>query len=309
MNLNWIRLTTIGGNQAPTITSDGGGATATINAAENQTAVTDVDATDDTDSEGSGLSYSISGGVDASLFSIDPSTGVLSFISAPDYENPTDSGVDNVYDVQVTVTDSGGLTDVQDIAVTVTDVVENTAPTITSTPVTSAIEGALYSYDVEASDPNAGDTLTFSLDTAPGGMSIDPVSGLIQWTPTNAQLGDNAVTVRVSDGSLFDTQSFTITVVATNQAPTITSTPLTSAIQGELYSYDVEASDPSPGDTLIYSLFLAPSGMSIDPASGLIQWTPDGGQIGDNSITVQVRDNASLMDSQSFTVTITDVPD
>jgi len=50
---------------------------------------------------------------------------VLTFKVAPDYENPTDSGVDNVYEVQVTVADSGGLTDVQDITVTVTDNYEN----------------------------------------------------------------------------------------------------------------------------------------------------------------------------------------
>ncbi len=46
----------------------------------------------------------------------------------------------------------------------------NTAPSITSTPVTEATQGQPYSYDVEATDPDAGDTLTFSLVTAPVGM-------------------------------------------------------------------------------------------------------------------------------------------
>ena len=104
-------------NTAPVIT---GGATAAISVAENQAAVTDVETTDDNDSEGSNLTYSLSGGADQTLFTIDATTGVLTFNTAPDFGNPTDTGADNVYDVQVTVTDSGALTDVQDIAVTVT---------------------------------------------------------------------------------------------------------------------------------------------------------------------------------------------
>ena len=79
---------------------------------------------------------------------------------------------------------------------------------------------SLYSYDVDATDPDAGDTLTFALDTAPAGMTIDPASGLIEWTPTNAQVGDNAVEVQVTDsGGLSDTQSFTVTVDDVNEAP------------------------------------------------------------------------------------------
>ena len=47
------------------------------------------------------------------------------------------------------------------------------APTITSTPVTSAAEDAAYSYDVNATDPDVGDTLTYALTTAPTGMTIN----------------------------------------------------------------------------------------------------------------------------------------
>ncbi|PWG73267.1 hypothetical protein DF186_23950, partial [Enterococcus hirae] len=66
---------------------------------ENQTAVIDVQATDDNDSEGAGLSYSITGGADSALFTIDIVTGVLSFLAAPDFESPGDDNGDNVYDV------------------------------------------------------------------------------------------------------------------------------------------------------------------------------------------------------------------
>jgi hypothetical protein len=119
------RLSTVVGlaaNTAPTITSNGGAASAAVNAAENQTAVTDVQSTDDVDSEGAGLTYSKSGGADQALFTLNTTTGLLTFTVAPDFETAGDAGADNVYDIQVTVTDAGALTDVQDIAVTVTDV-------------------------------------------------------------------------------------------------------------------------------------------------------------------------------------------
>src|SRR5207253_8950547 len=69
-------------NTAPTITSNGGGATASVNAAENQTSVTTVTATDR--DAGDTRSYSI-GGADAAKFSIS-SGGVLAFNTAPNFE-------------------------------------------------------------------------------------------------------------------------------------------------------------------------------------------------------------------------------
>jgi len=81
--------------------------------AENTTAVTTVTATDA--DAGATLSYSIVGGADAAKFTIDAGTGVLSFVSAPDFEAATDAGADNVYDVQVQVSD-GANTDTQAIA-------------------------------------------------------------------------------------------------------------------------------------------------------------------------------------------------
>jgi Ca2+-binding RTX toxin-like protein len=108
--------------EAPAITSDGGGDTASISIAENTTAVTTVSATDE-DQPAQSLTYSISGGADESLFVIDPDTGALAFATAPDFEQPADSDGDNVYDVAVQASD-GTLTDTQDIAVSVADVNE-----------------------------------------------------------------------------------------------------------------------------------------------------------------------------------------
>ena len=106
-------------NEAPTITSS-----AAVSVAENQAAVQTVVAADP--DAGTTLSYSIVGGADQALFAIDTSTGVLSFNSAPNYESPADSGVNNVYDLVVKVSD-GSLTATKAVAVSVTNV--NESPT------------------------------------------------------------------------------------------------------------------------------------------------------------------------------------
>lgn len=106
---------------SPVITSDGGGASASVNVAENTTAVTTVTATD---ADGTAvITYSISGGADAAKFQIGSSSGVLTFVTAPDYETPTDADTDNDYVVVVQASD-GTNTDTQTITVTVTNVDE-----------------------------------------------------------------------------------------------------------------------------------------------------------------------------------------
>ena len=102
----------------PEITSDGGGDTAGLSIMENGTAVTTVMATDFDDPV---LTYGIAGGADAALFDIDATTGALTFKTAPDFEAPTDTDSDNVYEVAVEASD-GFLTDSQAISVEVTNV-------------------------------------------------------------------------------------------------------------------------------------------------------------------------------------------
>ncbi|MCJ9430065.1 beta strand repeat-containing protein [Kordiimonas marina] len=79
-----------------------------------------------------GLTYSITGGNDQALFNIDSTTGALSFISSPDYENPLDVGADNIYNVTVTASGGGSNPNSQDLTITVTnDVVEATGTPVT----------------------------------------------------------------------------------------------------------------------------------------------------------------------------------
>jgi hypothetical protein len=97
------------------ITSNGGLAKASVNVAENSTAVTTVTATEPAWTPAASTTYSIIGGADAALFAIDALTGVLAFQTAPNFEAPTDSGGNNVYDLTVQASDNAGGTSAQAI--------------------------------------------------------------------------------------------------------------------------------------------------------------------------------------------------
>jgi len=122
-----VTLTITPVNDAPTIMSNGGGATAAINVAEHVTAVTIVGGID-VDLPAQTLTYSVSGGIDQARFTIDAVTGALELSVPPDFEVPTDADGDNVYVVEVRVTDSQGATATQTLHVTVTDVYESSPP-------------------------------------------------------------------------------------------------------------------------------------------------------------------------------------
>jgi len=92
----------------------------------------------------------------------------------------------------------------------------NQAPSLITTPKTLATENSLYSYDVDATDPDVGDNLSYSLTTAPIGMSIDSVSGLIQWVPTAGDVGSHSMVVRVVDQSGAEAMQSYLLVVASD---------------------------------------------------------------------------------------------
>lgn len=74
------------------------------------------------DLNGQAVTYAIAGGLDSALFTIDSATGALKFIAGPDFEEPTDGGANNVYDVNVIGTHGGGASETRTIQVTVTNV-------------------------------------------------------------------------------------------------------------------------------------------------------------------------------------------
>ncbi len=205
-----LSISVTGVNDAPVMTSSNAFAVA-----ENLTTIGSIAATDvDT---GAALTYSISGGADAARFAIDASSGALSFVSARDFDNPTDADANNVYEVQVRAADANGGSVVQAVAVTVS----NTNPALRTTlgPVT---ENSVVVGDVDAL---GGDTsgVTYSILSGLDGsrFRINATTGVLRFgstpnfeTPKDSD-GDNvySVTVRAMDASGHSSlQSYNIAV-------------------------------------------------------------------------------------------------
>ena len=185
----------------------------TISVAETDTDIAQLDVWDE---DPETLSFAITGGDDAHLFEIDDN-GVLRFVSARDYEAPTDLGREGIYSVEVTVTDEVGKTDSQTIDVTVTDV--NEAPGLALASYGIA-ENTTHVARIAASDPE-GDELIFSIaGGADGALFEIDADGTLAFiaapdfeAPADAD-GDNVydVTVAVSDGVLGDSFTYQVHV-------------------------------------------------------------------------------------------------
>lgn len=306
-------------NTAPTFTSAN-----SASVAENQTSAIDVNATDvDNDT----ITYSISGGADASLFSIVPATGVVTFNTAPDFEAPADAGTDNIYNIVVTADDGNGGSTNQSIAVTVTDVADNGNPSITSPASVSVAENQTAVITVVASDPE-NDPLTFSLTGTDASLFSISTTGVITFNTAPdfeapADSGaDNVynVTVGVSDdnnGSTSQNLAITVTDVRdTNDNPVITSSASASVAENQTAAISVVATD-GDGDTLTYSLSGTDASLFSVSATGVITFNAapdfeapaDAGANNVYDVTVGVGDGNGGSASQNIAITVTDVRD
>ncbi|WP_254567699.1 cadherin repeat domain-containing protein, partial [Oscillatoria sp. HE19RPO] len=214
-------------NAVPTLTSSNA-----ASIVENTTTVLTVAATD---TDGDTLTYSLTGGDDQSKFSINSSSGALTFTSAPDYETPTDSNSDNIYQVEVTADDGKGGTAAQTISVTVTDEVENQAPTavtLSNSTATLAEDAdttnGIKVADIAITDDGVG-TNNLSLTGADAGSFEISGSALYLKAGTTLDFATKSsydVTVEVDDTTVGATPdattaySLSITEVGVNAAPT-----------------------------------------------------------------------------------------
>src|SRR5207244_3452478 len=114
-------------------------------------------------------------------------------------------------------------------------------------------------------------------------MTINPATGAISWTPTEAQgPSTNIVNVSVTDNgvpSLSVTNTFQVIVNEVNLAPVLTVPADQTMAEQTALNVSVSATDADlPANSLTFALVSAPTGMTINPASGAISWTPTEGQ-------------------------------
>jgi phosphotransferase system HPr-like phosphotransfer protein len=223
-------------NTAPTITS-----TTSFSTAENVSTSTNVAIIRASES----ATITISGGADSARFTItfsDSQSANIRFVTTPNFESPADSGGDNIYNISLLATDSVGLTGSQSITISVTNL--NEAPIITAfaaaeTATYSVAENSTSLYNINATDVDAGTTLTYSLTGSDAADFIISSSGALSFSPapdfeaaTDSDTNNTYIVITwVSDGSLSDSQTVTITVTNLNEsgsvsAPSISGTPI-----------------------------------------------------------------------------------
>lgn len=297
---------------APNFTSP-----AAFTIAENATAVGSV-AANDLDTTGEPVTYEITGGADAALFSIDETTGALSFVSGRNYETDAHS-----YSIQVTASD-GSNPSTQNITVNITDV-NDTAPVITTNAL-SVAEGSTFVGNVVAGDlDTVGGPITYSLV---GGadqslFTINATTGALSLTtPQDFEAGDTQfeVAVQASDG--VNSSSQTITVNLTDVAPgtpadanAAANTVVEGAAAGTTVGIDIDAADPIPGlptETAVYSIISDTSGggFQINASTGLVT-VADGSKLdyetaAQHTIVVQALVGATAS-TAAFVIDVTNV--
>ncbi|MBI1209818.1 MAG: DUF4347 domain-containing protein [Azospirillum sp.] len=258
---------------------------------ENSTGIVTLTATD---SGGSGgVTYSIIGGSDQAKFTI--SGGNLDFVTAPDFESPTDSDTNNTYVVDIRATDLAGNTADRTITVTVTDV--NEAPTDialanSSILATAATSGATIGA-LTSTDPDSGGSHSYSLVSGSG----DGDNGSFAISGANlvvggAALADGTYSVRVrstDNGSNSFEKVFSIVISAADATSTVTasatlaepsSIATTAAGNGTAVQLlDFTITDTGAGDglaTTVTALTVDVSGTTTNTERGLIKYLLNG---------------------------------
>src|SRR5262249_44092923 len=163
-----------------------------------------------------------------------------------------------------TVRDNGGaLSNAATVTVEVTGQAGNQPPILDPIGNKSVDELATLSFTATASDPDLpANTLTFSIVAGDGptgtpvpvGASVDPVTGVSTWTPTEAQgPGTFTFKVRVPDGgtpALFDEEEITVTGPEVNQPPVLAPIGNRSVDEQTLLTFTIAATDPDlPANT------------------------------------------------------------
>jgi len=99
--------------------------------------------------------------------------------------------------------------------------------------------GSPFNYPVKATDPDS-DTLKYSLEQAPSGMTIDPKTGIITWIPGQGQVGNYTVVVNVSDMFSHSNRSFMVRVIAkVPNSPPVLSGPSTQHLKDKEVRVDL----------------------------------------------------------------------
>jgi len=183
----------------------------------------------------------------------------------------------------------------------------STPITFTSTPVTSATVGVTYTYNVTATGGN-GTPLTISATQKPAWLALTATgngTATLSGSPVQENVGSNQITLKASDGINETQQTFTITVSLAVTPVKFTSTPITTAIENQLYTYNVTATGGN-GTPLTISATQKPAWLALTATgngTATLSGTPDHSNVGNSQVVLAATDGTN-QGTQSFTINV-----
>jgi VCBS repeat-containing protein len=206
--------------------------------------------------------------------------------------------------------------------------VSNQPPVLSHAVVDQSInEDAAFSFTVPAdsfSDPDAGDSLTYSATLAngaalPAWLSFNTATRTFSGTPANGDVGVISVKVTATDtGAASASDIFDLTVANTNDAPTVAhALTAQGATEDAAFTFVVPANtfaDVDVGDTLTYAATLAsgaalPAWLTFDASTHTFSGTPANGDVGSISVKVTVTDSGAATASSTFALSVANTND
>ena len=184
----------------------------------------------------------------------------------------------------------------------------NSAPVLASIGNKSVDEGQNLSFTLSATDPDSGDTLSYSASNLPAGATFDPTTRTFSWTPDYTQAGNypNVEFTVTDNGSpmMLDFEDITITVGDVNRVPIFAAVGPQQVLEHDTLTFTVAATDPD-GNAVTLSASDMPSRATFNTSTGVFSWTPGGSTAAVYTPTFIATDNGSPVASSSVDVVIT----
>jgi hypothetical protein len=148
----------------------------------------------------------------------------------------------------------------------------NDPPEITSSPITPWNDNIAYEYHITAFDVDT-DEITFSPNSIPAWLDLDPETGLLSGTPGNSDIGIHPITIGAFDGTITTFQSFNLQIIDANNAPYFTNQPDTLADINAVYNWTAFAND-FDADDIVFIPVKIPYFLTFLSESGTLTGTP-----------------------------------
>ncbi|NLG28350.1 MAG: tandem-95 repeat protein [Chloroflexi bacterium] len=180
----------------------------------------------------------------------------------------------------------------------------NTPPTADPQSVATS-EDTAVGIVLTGSDPDAGDTLTYALQTAPAHGTLSGTAPNLTYTPVANYFGGDSLVFVVNDGQENSVPAtVSISVAAVNDAPVASAQPVETA-QDTAVAITLTASDVE-GDALSYAVVTPPTHGALSGEAPNVTYTPASGYLGTDSLAFVANDGQ--VDSAAATVSITVAP-